>query len=183
MVCCCSVAQSCLTLCDPMDCSTPGFPVFHYLPEFAQPHVHWIGDAIQPSHPPVIRFSSCSQSFPASGSFPVSRLFASGSQSIGASASVHAMNIQGWFPLGLTGLITAPLQWLNFMCQLCWAMVPSCLVKHQSRYCCKSSFEIWLAYIVSRLWVKKLLSIMWMALVQSARPKTDFPQARGDSPQ
>ena len=46
---CCSVAQLCLTLFDPMDCSTPGFPVLHFLPEFAQTHVHW--DAIQPSHP------------------------------------------------------------------------------------------------------------------------------------
>ena len=46
-----SVAQSCLTLCDPMDCSTPGFPVHHQLPELAQTHVHCIGDAIQLSHP------------------------------------------------------------------------------------------------------------------------------------
>ena len=46
-----SVAQSCLTLCDPMDCSTPGLPVHHQLPELAQPHVHWVSDAIQPSHP------------------------------------------------------------------------------------------------------------------------------------
>ena len=46
-VCCCSVAQSCLTLWDPMDCSTPGFPVLHYLQEFAQTHVHWVSDAIQ----------------------------------------------------------------------------------------------------------------------------------------
>ena len=46
-----SVAQSCLTLCDPMDCSTPGFPVHHQLLEFAQTHVHWVSDAIQPSHP------------------------------------------------------------------------------------------------------------------------------------
>ena len=45
------VAQSCLTLWDPMDCSTPGLPVLHYLPEFAQTHVHWISDAIQPSNP------------------------------------------------------------------------------------------------------------------------------------
>ena len=44
-------AKSCLTLCDPMDCSMPGFPVLHYLPEFAQIHVHWVGNAIQPSHP------------------------------------------------------------------------------------------------------------------------------------
>ena len=49
--CCCSVTQSCLTLCDPMGCSTPGFPVLHHLPEFALAHVHWVGDAIQPSHP------------------------------------------------------------------------------------------------------------------------------------
>ena len=46
-----SVAQSCPTLCDPMDCSTPGLPVHHQLPEFTQTHVHWVGDAIQPSHP------------------------------------------------------------------------------------------------------------------------------------
>ena len=46
-----SVTQLCLTLCDPMDCSTPGFPVHHQLPEFTQTHVHWVGDAIQPSHP------------------------------------------------------------------------------------------------------------------------------------
>ena len=45
----CSVAKSCLTLHDPMDCGTPGFPVLHYLPEFAQVHVHWVDDAIQPS--------------------------------------------------------------------------------------------------------------------------------------
>ena len=48
---CCSVTQSCLTLCDPMDCSTTGFPVLYHLPEFAQTHVHRVGDAIQPSHP------------------------------------------------------------------------------------------------------------------------------------
>ena len=49
--CCFSVAQSCPTLCDPMDCSTPGFPVLHHLLELAQTHVHWVSDAIQPSHP------------------------------------------------------------------------------------------------------------------------------------
>ena len=46
-----SVAQSCLTLCNSMNCSTPGFPVLHYLPQFTQLHVHWVRDAIQPSHP------------------------------------------------------------------------------------------------------------------------------------
>ena len=49
--CCCWVAQSCPTLCDPMDCNTPGLPVLYYLLELAQTHVHWVGDAIQPSHP------------------------------------------------------------------------------------------------------------------------------------
>ena len=49
--CFCSVVQSCSTLSDPMDCSTPGLPVHHQHPEFTQTHVHWVGDAIQPSHP------------------------------------------------------------------------------------------------------------------------------------
>ena len=48
--CYCSVAHSYLTLCNPVGCSTPGFPVLHYLPELAQTHVYWVGDAIQPSH-------------------------------------------------------------------------------------------------------------------------------------
>ena len=95
------------TLCNPMDCNTPGFLDLHYLPEFAQTHVHWVNDAIQPSHP-VTPFSFCLQSFPASGSFPVNQLFTSGSQSIGTSASASdlLMNIQCWLPLGLTGLIS-----------------------------------------------------------------------------
>ena len=48
---CCSVTKLCLTFCDPIECSMPGFPVPHYLPEFAQTHVPWVGDAIQPFHP------------------------------------------------------------------------------------------------------------------------------------
>ena len=77
-----------------MDYSTPGSSILHYLPEFTQTHVHQVGDAIQPSHA-VIAFSSCPQSFPASGSSPMSQLFASGGESIGASASasVLPMNI------------------------------------------------------------------------------------------
>ena len=74
-------------------------------PEFTQTHVHRVGDAIQPSHP-VVPFSSCLQSFPASGSFPMSQFFASGDQSIGASASILPMNIQDWFPLGWTDLLS-----------------------------------------------------------------------------
>ena len=66
---CSSVAQLCLTLCNPMTCRTPGFPVLHYLPEFAQTHVHWVGDAIQPSHPlsslspPAFNLSQCQDLF------------------------------------------------------------------------------------------------------------------------
>ena len=60
-----SAAQSCQPFCNPMDCSTPGFPVHHQLPELAQTHVHPVGDAIQPSQPLVVHFSSCLQSFPA----------------------------------------------------------------------------------------------------------------------
>ena len=103
--CCCSVTKSCLTFCDFTDCcSMPGSSVLYCLPEFAQTNVHWVSDAIQPTHPP---FSSCLQSFPASESFPMSWLFTLGGQSIGALAlsSILPMNIQGWFSLGLTDLI------------------------------------------------------------------------------
>ena len=87
-----------------MDCSMPGFPAHHHLQEFTQIHVHWVGDAIQPSHPVI--FFSCLQSFPASGSFPMSQFFASGGQSIEASslALVLPVNTHGLFSLGLTGL-------------------------------------------------------------------------------
>ena len=62
----CSVAQSCPPLCDPKDCSMPGFPVLHHFPEFAQTHVHWVGDAIQPHLVSVTHLSSCLQSCPES---------------------------------------------------------------------------------------------------------------------
>ena len=102
-----SVAQSCLTLYNPRDWGWPGFPVHHQLPEPIQTHGHWVGDAIQPSHP---------LSSPSPPAFNLSQhqglfkcqLFASGGQSIGvsASASVLLMNIQDWFPLGWTGWIS-----------------------------------------------------------------------------
>ena len=98
---------SCVWFCNTMDCSMPGFPGLHYLPRFAQTHVHWISDAIQTSHP--LLPPSLPSIFPSIMDFsPVSRLFASGGRSIGASASasVLPMNTQGWFPLGLTGLIS-----------------------------------------------------------------------------
>ena len=103
-----SVAQSCPTVCDPRNCSTPGFPVHHQLPEFTQTHVHQVGDAIQPSHPLLSPSPPALNLSPTWGSFQMSQLFTSGGQSIGvsASASVLPMNIQHWFPLGWTGWIS-----------------------------------------------------------------------------
>ena len=100
--CCCSVAQLCPTLCVPMDCSTSGLPVLHYLPKFAQIHVH---PAISSSD---ALFSFCPQSLPASGTCPMSQQFASDDQKTGASASASdvPVNIQGWSCLRLTGLIS-----------------------------------------------------------------------------
>ena len=66
-----SVTQSCLILCDPMNCSTPDLPVHHQPLEFTQTHVHQVSVAIQPS---VVPFSSCPQSLPASGCFPMNHL-------------------------------------------------------------------------------------------------------------
>ena len=102
-----SAAQSCPTLCDPMTCSTPGLPIYHQLPECTQPcpSSQWCCPTISSS---VIPFSSCPQSFPASGSFQMSRLFtSSGSQSIGVSTStsVLPMNTQDW-SLGWTSWIS-----------------------------------------------------------------------------
>ena len=80
-----SFSCSVMSVCDPMECNAPGFPILHHLLDFAQTHIHQVGDAIQPSHP--LSFFSCLQSFPASGSFPISWVFISSGQSIGVSAS------------------------------------------------------------------------------------------------
>ena len=106
--CCChSVAPLCPAICNPMDCSTPGFPVLHHLTVCSNSHP--LSRSCHPaSLSSVIPFFSCLQSCPSSRSFPVSQFFTSGGQSIGpsASASVLSANIQGQFPLGLTGLIS-----------------------------------------------------------------------------
>ena len=99
---------SCVQLCNPMDCRTPDSSALHHLPEFAQIPVHWVWWCYLTISSSSALFSSCFQSFPASGSFPISWFFASGAQSFGTSASVSVltMNIQGWCPLGLIGLIS-----------------------------------------------------------------------------
>ena len=99
-----SVAQSCPTLCDPMDCSTPGFPVHHQLRELTQTHVHWVSDAIQPSHPLSSPSSPAFSLYQHQGLFQWVTFRTRCSTEASASASVFPINIQCWFPLGLTGL-------------------------------------------------------------------------------
>ena len=94
-----SVAQLCLTLWDPMDCSTPGFSVHHQLPELVQTHVHQVSNAIQPSHlllspsPPAFKFSQHQWLFQWVGC-------------LHQVAKVLELQPQRWFPLGLSGLIS-----------------------------------------------------------------------------
>ena len=105
----CSVAKSCLTLCDPMDCSMPGFPVHHQLPEFTQTLVHWVGDAIQPSQPlrsPLLLMPSI---------FPSVRIF----------SNKQALHIKWWkywsFSFSFSpsneysGLISFRIDWFNLL--------------------------------------------------------------------
>ena len=101
-----SATQWCPTLCEPRDCSRPGFPVYHQHLELTQTHVHWVGDAIRPSHP-------LSSLFPFTSIFLSIRVFSnesvltSGGQSTGVSAStsVLPMNTWDWSPLGCIGWI------------------------------------------------------------------------------
>ena len=101
-----------------MDCSTPGFPVLHYPGLYSNscPFSQWCHPTVSFS---VFPFSSCTQSFPGSRSFPMNLLFDSSGQSIGASTSASAlpMNIQSWFPLELTGLISLQFKRLSSLLQ------------------------------------------------------------------
>ena len=112
---CWSVTQSCTTLCDPTDCSMPGFPVLHHPLELAQTHVHWIGDAVQPAHPLLSPSPPAFNLFQHQGVFQMSQFLASGGQSIGVSVSTSVLpvNIQYWFYLGWTGLISLPSKGLS----------------------------------------------------------------------
>ena len=107
LCCCCSSVALMPDSLQPHELQHTRLPCPSRFPGFCSNSCHWISDAIQPSHA-VFPFSSCLQSFLASGSFPGCQFFTSGNQSIGvsASASVLPVNIQDWFPLGLTGLIS-----------------------------------------------------------------------------
>ena len=105
-------------ICDRTDCSSSSFPILHHFPELALNLVHWAGDAIQPSHPllppspPALNLSQHQRSF------PMSWLFATSGQSIGASASVLPMNIQAWLPLEWTG-------WISLLFKGLWSVFSS----------------------------------------------------------
>ena len=108
VTCCCLLAKLCTTLCSPMDCSTPGSSVLHYLLEFAQTHVHRVGDAIQPSHPLLSPSPLTFNLFQHQGLFQKVSYSHQVAKVLepSASASVFPVNIQHWFPLGLTSLIS-----------------------------------------------------------------------------
>ena len=120
--CCCSVTRSYPTLFKSMDCSIPGFPVHHYLPEFAQTHVHWIGYAIQPFHLLLLLAPPAFNLYQQSGSFPVSQFFASGGQSIGvsASASVFLRN-DCFYLLAVQGTLKSLLQHHSSKASILWS--------------------------------------------------------------
>ena len=118
-----SVAKSYPTLCDPMNCSTPGLPVHHQLPEFTRcPSSRWCHPTISSS---VTPFSSCPQSFPASGSFPMSQFFASGGQTIEVSASASVL------PNEYSRLISFRMDWLE-LCAV-QGILKSLLQHHSSK--------------------------------------------------
>ena len=134
-ICCCSVAQG-VWLCGVGGLQHTRFPCPSPSPGVCSnscPLSQWCHPTISSS---VAPFSSCPQSFPASGSFPVSRLFASGGQSIGASASVLPRNIQGWFPLGLTGWISLQTKGLSRVFSSTWQTV------NNHRYASALSFSV-----------------------------------------
>ena len=163
---CCSFAQSCPTLCDPMDYSTSGFPVLHHLLKFAQTHVHWVGDDMQPlilCHPPLLLPSI----------FPSMRVVSN--ESVlhimwpkywsYSSASVLPMNIQGWFPLGLTG-------WISFQSKGLSGVFSNTTVKKASIPWCSTLFMVQLLhpYMTTRktmaltiqTFFGKVMSLLWI---------------------
>ena len=136
------VAQLCPTLRDPMDCSMPGFTILHHLPELAQTYVHWVSDVTQTSHP-------CCSLLLLPSIFPSIRILSnelalpSGGQSIGASASgsVLPMNIQSWFPLGFTGVISLQSKRLSRVFSNTTVQNPSKIKQLTSK--CKVCLQIW----------------------------------------
>ena len=151
-----------------MECSTTGFPVLHHLLELAQTHTHWVGDAIQPScslsslFPPAFYLSQHQ------GSFLMSWLFEllGGSMGASASASTLPMNIQGWFILGLSSLISllskglkSLLQHHNLKASLLWC---SAFFMVKLSYPCVTTRKT-IALII-QIFVSKVMSLLFNTL-------------------
>ena len=139
--CCWLFAQSYLTLSDPMDCCTPGFPILHHHPEFAQTHVHWVGNAIQPSNP-----------WPPASPFVFNLSYHQGLfQWIGSScqvAKVLKLQLQHQYSNEYSGLISFRIDWFDL---LAVQGTPKSLLQHQSSKAsilqCSASFMVQLSYL------------------------------------
>ena len=121
-----SVTQSCPTLCDPMNCSMPGLPVHHQIPEFNQTHVHWVSDAIQPAHPLLSPSPPAPNPSQHQSLFPISQLFTWGGQStrVSALASFLPKKSQGWSPSEWTG-------WISLQSD---SLIPLFLIQHWNTF-------------------------------------------------
>ena len=152
-----------------MNRSTPGVPVHHQFPKVIQTHVHWVSDAIQPSHPLSSPSLPAFKSFPASGIFPISQFFTSGGQSIGVSApaSLLPMNTQGWFPLGWTG-------WISLLSKGLWRVFSNTTVQKHQFFGAQAFFIVQLSHpfmttgkiIALTIWtlVSKVMSLLFNML-------------------
>ena len=140
-ICCCSAAQSCPTLCDPMDCSTPGFPILHHLPELAQIHVHGVSDAIQPSHPllPLLLLPP---------TFPSIRVFSSESACHIRWSKYWSFNFNNSPSNEYSGLVSFRIDWLDL---LAVQGTLKSLLQHQSSKVsilwCSAFFMVQLSYL------------------------------------
>ena len=130
-------------LCTPKDCSMPHFPDLHRLPEFAQIHVHCVGDAIQPSHPllPLLLLPSI---------FPSIRVFSSE-----LAFHIRWMNIKGWFSLGFTGLVSLHFMGLS-------RVFPQHHISKASILLCSAFFMVQRSLLEKpQLWLYWSLSVKW----------------------
>ena len=150
---CCWVPKSCLALCNPINCSIPGFPVLCLL-ELAQTHVHWWYHPTISSS--VAHFSFCLQSFLASGSFPMSWLFPSSSQSSGASASASVLSMNpelisfktNWFDLlSVKRTLKSLLQHHNSKASILWCSLSLSSLVAQMVKNLPAMWEIWVRFL------------------------------------
>ena len=185
-ICCCySFTKSCLTLCNPKNCRISGSSVLHCLPEFAQIHVYWVGNAIWPSRP-LPPFLILPSVFPRSGSFLMSWYFTLGGQSMGASISASVLPMKIWvsFALGLTNLILRSRDFQEFspvpqfesinssmfslLCAPTLTSVYDCWKKHSFDYMdlCQQSdvllFNMLSRFVITFLPRSKHLVISWL---------------------